>query len=141
MLGVYRQQVAGLDHAEARRRIGDVLTAGHGQRRSRRIGSDGEVQVDERPNGIRQQFFVRRQCAVAFDGQIPLRQRGAANQLAHEVGLEAAARKQRCLHRHHFELLMRARGGVDKYRDAIRPRGLTRLGRSDRDGPAGQRGR
>ena len=44
----------------------------------RRIGAGREVQVDQRPHGIWQQFLVRGQRAVTLDGEIPPGQPRAA---------------------------------------------------------------
>ena len=75
---------------------------------------------------------------MAFDGQIPLGQRRAPNELAHDIGLEAAACEQRCLYRHRFELPQRTLAGVDENGDAVRPRGFAAVARCHRDSATGQ---
>ena len=62
-------------------RIGDLPASGHGQRRSRGIDTGREVEIDQRSHGIRQQLLVRRQCAVAFDGEVPLANAGRRTSL------------------------------------------------------------
>ena len=138
---VRRQQAAGLDHTEAGRWIGNLAASGHVQRRCRRIGPGREVEIDQRPHGQRQQILIRRQRALAFDGEIFLGQRRTAKQLAHHIGLESTAREQRRLHGHRLQLLTRALGRVDEDGDAVRPSGVAPVSRCDRDRAAGQRGR
>ena len=140
-LGCDANRLRALITPKLARRIGDLLATGHGQRRGRRIGAGGEIEVDQRSNGIRQQSVVRRKSPVAFDGQVPLGQRGSPNKLPNDIGLEASACEQRCLHGHRFELPTRALGGVDENGDAVRPSGFAAVARRHRDGATGQRRR